>query len=120
MIDCSHGNSGKDPANQVKSGNDVAAQIAAGEERIFGVMVESHLKEGRQDLLPGKPLVYGQSITDACVGLGRNARLDRCTGRRRPATALEGGSQRRLRLTLSRQLNPAIFFSISSGALSTC
>jgi 3-deoxy-7-phosphoheptulonate synthase len=68
MIDCSHGNSGKDPANQVKVGNDVAAQIAAGDERIFGVMIESHLKEGRQDLLPGKPLVYGQSITDACVG----------------------------------------------------
>ena len=68
MIDCSHGNSGKDPANQVKVGNDVAAQIAAGDERIFGIMIESHLKAGRQDLLPGKPLVYGQSITDACVG----------------------------------------------------
>jgi 3-deoxy-7-phosphoheptulonate synthase len=68
MIDCSHGNSGKHPATQVKVGNDVAAQIAAGDERIFGVMIESHLKEGRQDLLPGKPLVFGQSITDACVG----------------------------------------------------
>jgi 3-deoxy-7-phosphoheptulonate synthase len=68
MIDCSHGNSGKDPANQVKVGHDVAAQVSAGESRIFGVMVESHLKAGRQDLLPGKQLVYGQSITDACVG----------------------------------------------------
>jgi 3-deoxy-7-phosphoheptulonate synthase len=68
MIDCSHGNSGKDPAAQVKVGSDVAAQIAAGDERIFGIMIESHLKAGRQDLLPGKPLVYGQSITDACVG----------------------------------------------------
>jgi 3-deoxy-7-phosphoheptulonate synthase len=68
MIDCSHGNSGKDPANQVKVGQDVAAQIASGETRIFGVMVESHLKAGRQDLLPGKELVYGQSITDACIG----------------------------------------------------
>ena len=68
MIDCSHGNSGKDPAAQVKVGNDVATQIAAGDERIFGIMIESHLKAGRQDLLPGKPLVYGQSITDACVG----------------------------------------------------
>jgi 3-deoxy-7-phosphoheptulonate synthase len=68
MIDCSHGNSGKDPVNQVQVGNAVAAQIAAGDERIFGIMIESHLKAGRQDLLPGKTLVYGQSITDACVG----------------------------------------------------
>ena len=68
MIDCSHGNSGKEPAKQVGVGQDVAGQIAAGDARIFGVMVESHLKAGRQDLIPGKPLVYGQSITDACVG----------------------------------------------------
>ena len=68
MIDCSHGNSGKDPANQVKVGKDVAAQVDDGDARIFGIMIESHLKAGRQDLLPGKPLVYGQSITDACVG----------------------------------------------------
>jgi len=68
MIDCSHGNSGKNPANQVKVGNDVAAQVSSGDSRIFGVMVESHLKAGRQDLIPGKNLVYGQSITDACVG----------------------------------------------------
>jgi 3-deoxy-7-phosphoheptulonate synthase len=68
MIDCSHGNSGKDPVNQVKVGTDVAAQIAAGDSRIFGIMIESHLKAGRQDLIPGRPLVYGQSITDACVG----------------------------------------------------
>jgi 3-deoxy-7-phosphoheptulonate synthase len=68
MVDCSHGNSGKDPANQLKVGHDVAAQIALGDSRIFGVMVESHLKAGRQDLIPGKDLVYGQSITDACIG----------------------------------------------------
>ena len=68
MIDCSHGNSGKEPANQVKVGHDVAAQVSLGDSRIFGVMVESHLKAGRQDLVPGKQLVYGQSITDACVG----------------------------------------------------
>jgi 3-deoxy-7-phosphoheptulonate synthase len=68
MIDCSHGNSGKEPAKQVGVGKDVAGQIAAGDARIFGVMVESHLKAGRQDLVPGKALVYGQSITDACVG----------------------------------------------------
>ena len=67
MIDCSHGNSGKEPANQVKVGHDVAAQVSLGDSRIFGVMVESHLKAGRQDLVPGKQLVYGQSITDACV-----------------------------------------------------
>ena len=68
MIDCSHGNSGKEPANQMKVGHDVAAQVSLGDSRIFGVMVESHLKAGRQDLMPGKELVYGQSITDACVG----------------------------------------------------
>jgi 3-deoxy-7-phosphoheptulonate synthase len=68
MIDCSHGNSGKEPANQVKVAHDVAAQVSLGDSRIFGVMVESHLKAGRQDLIPGKALVYGQSITDACVG----------------------------------------------------
>ena len=68
MIDCSHGNSGKEPAKQESVGKNVADQVAAGDARIFGVMVESHLKAGRQDLLPGKQLVYGQSITDACVG----------------------------------------------------
>jgi 3-deoxy-7-phosphoheptulonate synthase len=52
----------------VKVGHDVAAQVSLGDSRIFGVMVESHLKAGRQDLTPGKELVYGQSITDACVG----------------------------------------------------
>ena len=68
MVDCSHGNSGKDPAKQVGVGKEVAAQIAAGDQRIFGMMVESHLKAGRQDLIPGKALLYGQSITDACIG----------------------------------------------------
>ncbi|MBM4298400.1 MAG: 3-deoxy-7-phosphoheptulonate synthase, partial [Deltaproteobacteria bacterium] len=68
MIDCSHGNSGKEPAKQAAVGHDVAKQIAEGDARIFGIMVESHLKAGRQDLIPGKALVYGQSITDACIG----------------------------------------------------
>jgi 3-deoxy-7-phosphoheptulonate synthase len=68
MIDFSHGNSAKDAEKQVDVGREVAAQIAGGDGRIFGVMVESHLKAGRQDLLPGKELVYGQSITDACLG----------------------------------------------------
>jgi 3-deoxy-7-phosphoheptulonate synthase len=67
MIDFSHANSSKNPQKQVDVGSDVARQLAAGEDRIFGVMVESHLKAGRQDLVPGKPLVYGQSITDGCI-----------------------------------------------------
>ncbi len=68
MIDFSHGNSAKEPEKQLDVGREVAAQIAGGDGRIFGVMVESHLKAGRQDLIPGKELVYGQSITDACIG----------------------------------------------------
>jgi 3-deoxy-7-phosphoheptulonate synthase len=68
MIDCSHDNSSKEAANQVKVGHDIAAQVAAGDSRIFGIMLESHLKAGRQDLIPGKELIYGQSITDACLG----------------------------------------------------
>ena len=47
---------------------DIAGQLAAGETRVVGVMIESHLVAGRQDLQPGKPLTYGQSITDACLG----------------------------------------------------
>jgi 3-deoxy-7-phosphoheptulonate synthase len=68
MIDFSHGNSGKEPEKQLDVGHAVATQIAHGDSRIFGVMIESHLKAGRQDLLPGKELVYGLSITDPCVG----------------------------------------------------
>lgn len=67
MIDLSHANSSKLHANQIAVSADVAGQIAAGEQRIFGVMIESHLVEGRQDFNPDKPLVYGQSITDACI-----------------------------------------------------
>lgn len=68
MVDFSHGNSRKDFKRQTDAARDVAAQFAAGEDRVFGVMVESHLKEGRQDLVPGKPLEYGKSVTDACLG----------------------------------------------------
>ena len=68
MIDCSHANSGKRHERQLDVARDVAAQIANGDERIFGVMLESHLKEGRQDLVPGRELEYGVSITDACIG----------------------------------------------------
>ena len=68
MVDCSHANSHKQHKRQLDAAADVAAQIAAGEQNIFGVMVESHLVEGAQKLEPGKPLIYGQSITDACIG----------------------------------------------------
>jgi 3-deoxy-7-phosphoheptulonate synthase len=67
MIDFSHSNSSKDAQKQMNVGADVAHQLTHGEDRIFGIMVESHLKAGRQDLVPGKPLVYGQSITDGCI-----------------------------------------------------
>ena len=68
MIDCSHANSEKDHNRQIGVAEDVAAQIAAGDHRIFGLMIESHLMPGRQDLVTGKDLVYGQSVTDACIG----------------------------------------------------
>src|SRR5438105_7555196 len=68
MIDLSHSNSQKDYMRQINVGREVAAQVTRGEDRIMGVMIESNLKAGRQDLLPGKELVYGQSITDACIG----------------------------------------------------
>ncbi len=68
MIDVSHGNSGKQYLRQIAVAHDVAGQIAAGERRIIGVMIESHLEEGRQEPLPGVPLRPGVSITDACIG----------------------------------------------------
>jgi 3-deoxy-7-phosphoheptulonate synthase len=67
MIDCSHANSSKDYARQALVCHDVAGQIAAGDENIIGVMIESNLVAGAQKLVPGKPLVYGQSITDGCI-----------------------------------------------------
>jgi 3-deoxy-7-phosphoheptulonate synthase len=67
MIDFSHANSGKDYRRQSAVCHDVAAQIAAGDKRILGVMIESNLVAGAQQLIPGQPLVYGQSITDACI-----------------------------------------------------
>ncbi|MFZ5720454.1 MAG: 3-deoxy-7-phosphoheptulonate synthase [Pseudomonadota bacterium] len=67
MVDASHANSAKDHRNQPKVVRDLCAQISGGERRILGVMIESHLVEGRQDLMTGRPLTYGQSITDACV-----------------------------------------------------
>jgi 3-deoxy-7-phosphoheptulonate synthase len=67
MIDASHGNSSKRPENQPAVIDTIAQQIEAGDTRIGGVMIESHLVGGRQDLVAGKPLVYGQSITDGCI-----------------------------------------------------
>ena len=67
MIDASHANSSKKPENQVPVCADIGSQIAAGDDRIVGVMVESHLVAGRQDLVAGKSLTYGQSITDGCI-----------------------------------------------------
>ncbi len=68
MVDCSHANSQKQHERQIDVAADIAGQIAAGEDRIVGVMIESHLKAGRQDATPDKPLEYGVSITDACIG----------------------------------------------------
>ncbi len=67
MIDFSHANSSKQHRKQIEVSADVSRQIADGDDRIFGVMIESHINEGRQDLVPGKPLAYGVSITDACI-----------------------------------------------------
>ena len=68
MIDCSHANSQKQHERQVDVARDVAGQLAGGDARIFGVMIESHINAGRQDLVQGQPLQYGVSITDACIG----------------------------------------------------
>ena len=67
MIDVSHANSSKQHARQIVVAQDVAGQSAAGEQRITGVMIESHLEEGRQDIIPGQPLAPGVSVTDACI-----------------------------------------------------
>jgi 3-deoxy-7-phosphoheptulonate synthase len=75
MIDCSHANAAKQFRRQVDVADDIGAQLAAGERRVVGVMVESHLVEGRQELEAGKPLTFGQSITDACLGWEDSAAL---------------------------------------------
>jgi len=67
MVDVSHANSSKQHQRQIAVAADLAARIAAGDKRIVGVMIESHLHEGRQDIVPGRPLQYGVSVTDACI-----------------------------------------------------
>jgi 3-deoxy-7-phosphoheptulonate synthase len=68
MVDCSHANSAKNYERQIEVAQELAARIAAGEQRILGLMIESHLKPGRQELRPGVPLESGVSITDGCIG----------------------------------------------------
>jgi 3-deoxy-7-phosphoheptulonate synthase len=74
MIDASHANSGKRPENQPKVTADVARQVSDGDRRVIGLMIESHLVAGRQDVVPGEPLTYGQSITDGCIDWETTAR----------------------------------------------
>ena len=68
MIDCSHANSSKQFKKQLEACADISAQLERGARNIMGVMIESNLVEGRQDIKPGQQLIYGQSVTDACVG----------------------------------------------------
>ncbi len=75
MIDTSHGNSQKRPENQVPVSAAIGAQVAGGDTRIVGVMIESHLEAGRQDLVAGQSLRYGQSITDGCIGWNESVHL---------------------------------------------
>jgi 3-deoxy-7-phosphoheptulonate synthase len=88
MVDFSHANSSKQFQKQLEVGQDIARQLAAGERRVVGVMIESHINPGRQDLLPGKPLEYGVSITDACLGWSDTVNL--------LETLAEGVRQRRV------------------------
>ena len=71
MVDVSHANSSKQHARQIAVAADVAAQVAAGDARIMGVMIESHLEEGRQDIVPGQQLKPGVSVTDACISFAQ-------------------------------------------------
>jgi len=91
MIDASHANSHKLPENQPLVVEEVARQLEAGDNRIVGVMVESNLVAGRQDLVPGRELVYGQSITDGCIDWDTSVtvleRLASAVAARRRATA---------------------------------
>lgn len=92
MIDFSHANSRKQHKNQLAVGADVAAQIAAGDQRIIGVMIESHLVEGRQEICAPDQMVFGQSVTDACLGwddtTGLLHALARAVSRRRTQQAV--------------------------------
>ncbi len=75
MVDVSHANSSKQYQRQISVAQDVAAQVAAGEQRIIGVMIESHLNEGRQDIVAGQALAPGVSVTDACISMAQTVPL---------------------------------------------
>ena len=75
MVDCSHANSEKDPERQIHIAGDLCQRAAAGDRRVFGLMLESHLQQGRQDLTTKQALKYGQSITDPCIGFEQTATL---------------------------------------------
>jgi len=95
MVDASHANSQKKHENQILVVDNVAEQLERGEMRVIGLMLESHLVAGRQDLVPGKALAYGQSITDACIGWDDSVRvLDRLASavrsRRLKSTSFSG------------------------------
>ena len=75
MVDASHANSGKNHENQPAVVADLCAQVATGRAPIMGVMIESNLVAGRQDIIPGRPLTYGQSVTDACIDWDTSVRL---------------------------------------------
>ncbi len=81
LVDASHGNSGKVARAQLDVCADLARRIAEGETRVAGVMVESNLAPGRQDIVPGAPLAYGQSVTDECLGWGDTVELIRLLAR---------------------------------------
>ena len=71
MVDVSHANSSKQHQRQIVVAADVASQIAAGDPRITGIMIESHLNEGRQDIVESAPLQHGVSVTDACISMAQ-------------------------------------------------
>jgi 3-deoxy-7-phosphoheptulonate synthase len=75
IVDLSHGNSSKQHTRQLDVGQDIANQLAAGDQRIAGVMIESFIEAGRQDAKPGQALTYGMSITDACIGWAQTETL---------------------------------------------
>jgi 3-deoxy-7-phosphoheptulonate synthase len=68
MVDCSHANAAKNYLRQLDVAHELAGQIAGGEQRILGLMIESHLKPGKQELKLGVAPEYGVSITDGCLG----------------------------------------------------
>ena len=125
MIDTSHANSSKKPENQPLVVADIAQQISDGEQRIIGVMIESNLVAGRQDVVPGKPLVYGQSITDGCIDWettvsALNVLADAVGDRRKalsaiPASVRPSRSDRIIVKRGTRSARPAPRSNISSG-----